>query len=174
MFLSVINAFCCAWVAGTICPIRVEVSGPSKTIFCYLHNVTYGNTIYLPSAFRNFLLIWSIVVQVFSNMCYQCWSYRLLIILSQVQYPDPYLQSPCWSEPRRSKGMSTLHSRTQCSGSTACAKEAGRDVENRCGNMTVCPRWQISGHQHGYIPWHGCLSAPAERHLTALLQVSIV
>lgn len=30
---------------------------------------------------------------------YQRWSYRLLIILSQVQYPDPCLQRLHWSEP---------------------------------------------------------------------------
>lgn len=67
-FLSMINAFCCAWVARTICPIWVEVSGPSKTILCYLLNVTYGKTTHSPSAFRNFLLIWSTVVHVFTNM----------------------------------------------------------------------------------------------------------
>lgn len=99
---------------------------------------------------------------VFSNMCYQCWSHRLLRVVSQGQYPDPYLQSPCWSQPRGSDGMSALPSRTQLSGSTRCTKAASRGVENRRGNLTVCLRWQISGHQHGCIPWHGCVSAPAE------------
>lgn len=103
------------------------------------------------------LLLQNIVVHVFVNVINVVLRVSHNILWSSLSCF--LLTKPCQSELRESKDLSALHSRT-CS--TVC-KEGSIGMKNRCVNVTVCPRWQISGHLKLCTLWHGFIWGPTGR-----------